>query len=203
VCVGVCACLQRCKPLFVSVRPLRLMSGSSNMFANGANQNCGNVITDRSSTRIHHAPGGASSICLGDSSSYDTFGGDKARKQQPSSIPAQPIPAQHVEPTQTSNVRLTAQQQYAADLKAQIDAKNAIKGQESGARQRGGRLDSASNENMNRANLPAQTFNKDAVTTSSNKFACGANQNAGNVITDRSSTRIHAAPGGNSSLVLG
>lgn len=38
---------------------------SSNKFASGANQNCGNVITDRPSTRIHAAPGGKSSISLG------------------------------------------------------------------------------------------------------------------------------------------
>jgi hypothetical protein len=37
---------------------------------------------------------------------------------------------------------------------------------------------------------------------SSNRFACGSNQNAGNVITDRSSTRLHQAPGGNSSINL-
>jgi hypothetical protein len=36
-----------------------------NAFASGANQNCGNVITDRSSTRIHAPPGGHSSITFG------------------------------------------------------------------------------------------------------------------------------------------
>lgn len=38
---------------------------------------------------------------------------------------------------------------------------------------------------------------------SSNAFACGANQNAGNFITDRSTTRIHAPPGGRSSITFG
>jgi len=38
---------------------------SSNKFANGSNQNAGNCITDRSSTRLHQAPGGNSTICLG------------------------------------------------------------------------------------------------------------------------------------------
>jgi len=40
-------------------------STSSNSFANGSNQNCGNMITDRSSTRIHAPPGGVSSITFG------------------------------------------------------------------------------------------------------------------------------------------
>jgi len=38
---------------------------SSNAYANGANQNCGNVITDRSSTRVMAPPGGRSSITFG------------------------------------------------------------------------------------------------------------------------------------------
>ena len=38
---------------------------SSNRYANGNNQNVGNVITDRSSTRIHAPPGGYSSIHFG------------------------------------------------------------------------------------------------------------------------------------------
>ena len=41
------------------------MRGSSNAYANGANQNCGNVITDRSSTRLHAPPGGHSTFRIG------------------------------------------------------------------------------------------------------------------------------------------
>ena len=35
------------------------------------------------------------------------------------------------------------------------------------------------------------------------RYANGNSQNSGNVITDRSSTRLHAPPGGRSSLSLG
>ncbi|ETO67052.1 hypothetical protein F442_15813 [Phytophthora nicotianae P10297] len=38
---------------------------------------------------------------------------------------------------------------------------------------------------------------------SSNQYACGANQNSGNVLTDRRITRIHAPPGGVSSIRFG
>jgi len=38
---------------------------SSNAFANGSNQNCGNFITDRPTTRLHAPPGGKSSFSLG------------------------------------------------------------------------------------------------------------------------------------------
>jgi len=39
-----------------------------------------------------------------------------------------------------------------------------------------------------------------AAPVSSNKFANGANQNSGNFISERPTTRIHAAPGGGSSM---
>ena len=39
--------------------------------------------------------------------------------------------------------------------------------------------------------------------TSSNAFASGANQNSGNVLTDRPTTRTHAPPGGRSSISFG
>ena len=37
-------------------------STSANVFANGDNQNCGNFITDRSTTRVRAPPGGHSTI---------------------------------------------------------------------------------------------------------------------------------------------
>ncbi len=37
---------------------------SSNVFANGANQNSGNFITDKPITRIHAPPGGVSTLRL-------------------------------------------------------------------------------------------------------------------------------------------
>jgi len=38
---------------------------SNNSFANGTNMNCGNVLTDRPSSRVTNPPGGKSSISLG------------------------------------------------------------------------------------------------------------------------------------------
>ena len=43
----------------------RVQQQSSNAYANGSNQNCGNVLTDRSSTRLPAPPGGHSSFRLG------------------------------------------------------------------------------------------------------------------------------------------
>ena len=38
---------------------------SNNAFANGNNMNCGNVLTDRPSSRVLNPPGGKSSITFG------------------------------------------------------------------------------------------------------------------------------------------
>merc|ERR1719408_520066 len=46
------------RPATAGSRDLR----SSNAFANGSNQNCGNVLTDRPTTRVHAAPGGGSQV---------------------------------------------------------------------------------------------------------------------------------------------
>lgn len=42
-----------------------------------------------------------------------------------------------------------------------------------------------------------------AAALSSNAYASGANQNSGNVLTDRRTTRVLSAPGGKSSIVFG
>lgn len=122
--------------------PFNTHGVSSSKFANGANQNCGNTITDRSTTRLHQAPGGASTLCLG----HDDV----------DSLAAMTLK----EPIQKSAV-------------------------------------ACSPDAMVMASPPV------VATTSSNKFASGANQNSGNSITDRPTTRVHQVPGGASSICFG
>lgn len=241
---------------------------SSNLYANGSNQNCGNVITDRSTTRIHHAPGGASSICLGDGSGDARFADKPGRQagygsnRQPEANGRQPCYglSQRPEPAPVASEGrpMTPQQQYASELKAQIDAKKALAsagkaehlradraddvrvqreagqlraehdGEIAKQRQREANVDQNSQrhaEYMARESGLAQgqqrgqhespwPANNDSrhralqgeqqpAAISANRYASGANQNSGNVMTDRSTTRIHQAPGGKSSLVLG
>ena len=45
--------------------PSAARGNSSNAYANGADQNCGNFITDRPTTRLHEPPGGRSQISFG------------------------------------------------------------------------------------------------------------------------------------------
>merc|ERR1719197_1309064 len=48
---------------------------SANSYANGANQNCGNVMTGRSTTRVAQAPGGTSQISFGGGDDVGRRGG--------------------------------------------------------------------------------------------------------------------------------
>lgn len=118
--------------------PLNTHNVSSNKFADGAHQNCGNTITDRPTTRLHQAPGGSSTLTLGDD-----------------------VDSSAARTLQTKTV-------VAGSHDAGVAASPSV-----GAR------------------------------CSSNKFASGANQNCGNVITDRPTTRVHQAPGGASTVCLG
>lgn len=179
---------------------------SSNRYANGSNQNCGNVMTGRSSTRVHAAPGGNSSISLG----FDP-------------TPTAPAPVKkNVAPataTSTTNTTVhgarssrTSSNNYASG--ANQNCGNVITDRSSTRVHAppGGRsqICFGSYEAPKPAALKTTTSHNSATTTtvqktgvSSNRYASGSNQNCGNVITDRSTTRIHAPPGGRSSFTLG
>merc|ERR1712222_109494 len=62
---------------------------SSNAYASGANQNSGNVITDRPSTRVHAPPGGRSQISFGDDSTT-AAAQNKSSKPNASAAPSAP-----------------------------------------------------------------------------------------------------------------
>lgn len=108
---------------------------SSNAFANGSNQNCGNVISERSTTRIHCPPGGRSTF---------SFTGEEPKSTQKPQRVADPNHGHSSHESRNSGLQM-----------------------------------------------------------SSNAFASGSNQNAGNFITEKPTTRVRAPPGGSSSLVLG
>jgi len=103
----------------------------------GDPQNRDNMLPSRPSTKVHHAPGGGSSICL----SWDSPP-EKEKKKQ---IEEHFVPPQPQQPQQAA--------------------------------------------------VPSAP-----KTISSNVWA---NQNCGNVLTDRPTTRLHAPPGGKSSITFG
>jgi SPIRAL1-like protein len=138
---------------------------SSNAFANGANQNCGNVLTDRPTTRLHAPPGGKSQMSSILSWEDDTPQ-TNSRAQREARGPGLPAPAQF--------------------------------GQDPMQQQRG----PAPQSFESRRNDYISSANRDSG-ASSNAYANGANQNCGNVLTDRRTTKVSAPPGGHSSIVFG
>lgn len=136
---------------------------SGNAFAQGHDQNCGNVMTDYPSTRVAAPPGGASSLSL----AFD--------QEQPGGRPRAPPP--------------TAERQ-------QQQGRSGYGGGGYSGGDRGG------GDYGGGGGYGGPTFGE-RPRASSNSFANGSNQNCGNVMTDRSSTRVRAAPGGNSSFTLG
>ena len=117
---------------------------SSNAYATGSNQNSGNFITDRPTTKVHAPPGGRSQISFGDDTTTDRSAVKKVSKVQ--SPPKAPV------------VRETT---------------------------------------------PAARNTTTTARISSNAYATGSNQNSGNFITDRPTTKVHAPPGGRSQISFG
>jgi len=149
---------------------------SGNSFASASSQNTGNVITDRSSTRVAQQPGGNSSLSLG--WGHSTTG---TRSRAPNyqaglggGFQPQPQPQQQQQQQQQRPTYGHPNQQQQVPY----------------GRSNGG-------QSMAFGSNPERQRN------SSNAYANGTNQNVGNFITDRSSTRIHAPPGGRSSITFG
>lgn len=142
---------------------------SSNAFANGANQNCGNVLTDRPTTRLHAPPGG---------------------KSQMSSIlswePEEPAPQNRRAQREARDVPEPAQ--FGVDP------------MQRNSRQQGPSFESQRNQYMTSSQAYGGAGHGG---TSSNAYANGANQNCGNVLTDRRTTKVSAPPGGHSQIVFG
>lgn len=182
---------------------------SSNAFANGANQNAGNFITDRSSTGLHAPPGGHSTICLGS---------DDAPVVQRKEVVGPKATEASVSNTTTAAVRAPPGGECSVSLGSDSGNSPAKKQTSSNAFAQG------ANQNCGNfitdrpttgvhappggrsticlgSDSPDQAEPKQKI--SSNAFAQGANQNCGNVLTDHPSTFVHAPPGGLSTICLG
>lgn len=189
--------------------PHDLRQASSNQYASGANQNAGNVLTDRPSTRLHHAPGGTSTICLGDEVSSEVRIAQLAAVS--AATPSQKASEISEQPRLLGAATLVLGGDYPNDrVEAKRTSSNAFA---NGANQNAGNtITDRSSTRLHHAPGGKSTIclgdgsdlhDVAKSQVSSNKFASGANQNNGNSITDRSTTRIHQAPGGNSSICLG
>eukprot|EP00811_Abedinium_folium_P002249 NODE_1205_length_2561_cov_13.511093.p1 GENE.NODE_1205_length_2561_cov_13.511093~~NODE_1205_length_2561_cov_13.511093.p1 ORF type:complete len:760 (-),score=78.37 NODE_1205_length_2561_cov_13.511093:282-2534(-) len=214
--------------IWVGIEPAEKQSRavSANAFASGTNQNCGNVITDRPSTGgIRNAPGGKSSICLGMdpvkeppravstnavASGADQNLGNSITGQTCGTVMTDRPTAGGVRCAPGGNSTICLGMEPTEQLPRAVSA-NAFA---SGSNQNCGNFISdrpttggvrrppGGNSTICLGMEPAEERRHQAV--SANTFACSADQNTGNVVTDQPTTGdIRRPHGGNSTVCLG
>ena len=154
---------------------------SSNKFASGQSQNCGNHMTGRSSTRIHAPPGGSSqagSLIFGggNPSTEDRFGGRGRR-----AAPAQ-------QNTYASTQHTSGQQQQ---QQQQSSSSSSFSNKE--------QFNYQNNVQTTQQPVAKKATQSRGISGNAYKQGGSTNQNCGNYITDRPTSRVLAPPGGKSS----
>ncbi|CAM9581168.1 unnamed protein product [Discosporangium mesarthrocarpum] len=167
----------------VSTSPFAVNQGSSNAFASGVNQNSGNFLTGKPITRIHAPPGGVSTI---------SFGGDEPETPAPTPAPA---PAPVEDTTQPATPESAEEPPVSTEVVSGIDLESSSSAVPSDAPP----APPAENATEVAVAPPAPP----ASAVSANAYASGTNQNSGNFMTGRPTTRVRAPPGGASTLTFG
>ncbi|CAE7589549.1 unnamed protein product [Symbiodinium natans] len=203
-------------------RPARV---TSNSYANGSNQNCGNVISDIPSTRVAAPPGGKSSICLGWDDRPAARPAGRPPAEDASRAQARPAGealrrdhrspedlAYGTRPRESSNSYASGNSQNTGNVLTGVPTTRVLR-PPGGASEMSLAWDTGSKGNSAATMPPAgarRAAPQDAheafgqrVRVSSNSYANGADQNCGNVLSDTPTTRVLRPPGGGSSLNLG
>jgi len=189
--------------------------GSSNKFANGSSQNTGNVLSERPSTKLHQAPGGNSTVVLGCDDELPTDKPSVQVQQAPGGLSSIVLGGDAEDVPESSNRFANGSNQNAGNVLTDRSSTKLLQAP-------GGTSSIVLGDNVEEVVHTQQPASKEddqgrvgtssIVTgaagglgdkTSSNRFANGSSQNTGNFISDRSSTRLHQAPGGKSSICLG
>eukprot|EP00746_Dinoflagellata_sp_MGD_P002281 gnl/MRDRNA2_/MRDRNA2_104421_c0_seq1.p1 gnl/MRDRNA2_/MRDRNA2_104421_c0~~gnl/MRDRNA2_/MRDRNA2_104421_c0_seq1.p1 ORF type:complete len:557 (+),score=71.15 gnl/MRDRNA2_/MRDRNA2_104421_c0_seq1:101-1672(+) len=177
---------------------------SSNTFAHGSNQNCGNFISDVPTTRVAAPPGGRSSLNLS--------WGDDCTNERNAEYTYQRGPSYQMNDAEMphdswagSSVRASSNQRSMHDREMPHDSRTGSSVRTS-SNPRG--MHGYSHQHQCPAGEKSGCTPRDFNTfgqrprESSNTYAHGSNQNCGNVISDVPTTRVVAPPGGRSSLNL-
>jgi len=155
---------------------------SSNTYACGSNQNCGNVLTDTPSTHVLKPPGGASSFSLG----WCNDGDERTNQRRPGGQGWSNDGDEHTSQRRPGGQGTRQPERYGSHERCPEPPYYS--------------------ESMDG---PFATAPPDDACTfggrlrpSSNNYASGSNQNSGNMLTDVPTTRVNKPPGGASALNL-
>jgi SPIRAL1-like protein len=189
---------------------------SSNAFASGANQNSGNVLTDRPTTRTRAPPGGRSSISFGADGEGlvsanerpTTWRQASAAKMREFKGASKTIFGGEAEDEETTTRReRTAKKATKDDVRAMMLADLRALCRRHGLSPAGSRdtLIERACEAMDRGECECETTTKPAggVSTMENNYGRAGGQNVGNFLTDRKTSRVLREPGGGSSFIFG
>jgi len=182
---------------------------SANAFAKGSDQNCGNILTERPTTRLHQAPGGTATISLG------SIDNDRKPSEKPSAnqfargssqnsgnvLTDRSTTRLHQAPGGASTLCLGGgyPEEAVARPRSRAAAKSSGESACVGPDQAAARLRPDLGATLSILGAPGAAEGR----PSDNCFASGASPNCGNGIPDWPTTRVHQAPGGDSSLCLG
>eukprot|EP00438_Fugacium_kawagutii_P036032 Skav221502 [mRNA] locus=scaffold2743:106504:116434:- [translate_table: standard] len=206
-----------------------MKSTSSNAFASNANQNSGNVLTERPTTTLLAPPGkripicGRSTICLGESPEVTQTvppGGKSSICLGMDGKDTAPVSSNAFACGVSQNCGNVLTERPTTLLHAPPGGHSTIclRHDEPAAAETPRRvcaggassvcLGTDVSGGLNHFRLSGKSSiclgmdGKDTAPVSSNAFACGVSQNCGNVLTERPTTLLHAPPGGHSTICL-
>lgn len=163
---------------------------SSNAYASGVNQNAGNFLTEKPITKIHAPPGGVSSISFGDQHTEPAAKPQQQQQQQQGLVlgtPTQPATPESAESTEDGPAPIPMMElppaPSAVEEEEEVGEEAAVVPPPAPAAE--------------------EAVGGGASAISSNAYASGSNQNSGNFMTGRPTTRVRAPPGGASSITFG
>ncbi|CAL6396105.1 unnamed protein product [Bathycoccus prasinos] len=196
---------------------------SANAFASGGDQNCGNVMTGRNTSRVLQAPGGTQSFTLGEEEEEAYLGGssrlaaqpsfptvsgrhneDEEESIDPSALKSMTLPDlrilcrnNHIQPAGCKETLVERLEEMIARGVSVLAVKTKTTTSSRGP-------PSSSTKNNTNTGNSTTTLNRVPLSNenNNNNYVRSNSQNVGNFLTGRNSSRVLAPPGGASSGIF-
>ena len=190
-------------------------TASANAFASGGDQNCGNVMTGRNTSRVLQAPGGTQSFTLGGEVDEDVHAsgstrfatnfseryeedGEEEPSIDPSTIKSMTLPDLRIL-CRNNNIQPAGSKETLVERLEEMIANGVrvVAVKKNTAKSSAGGCTAANAGNTQNYRAPLSNEN-----TNNNNYARSSSQNVGNFLTGRNTSRVLAPPGGASSGIF-